>query len=102
MLRRSLAMLGLLAAAVLCVAPGRAADAPRRIVSLDLCTDQMLVELVPRDRIAAVTHLAADPTVSAIPEKARGILITHGDAEDVLRLDPDLILAGPFGVRSTV
>ena len=27
----------------------------------------------PRDRIAAVTHLAADPAVSAIPEKARGL-----------------------------
>jgi iron complex transport system substrate-binding protein len=46
---------------------------PIRIVSLDLCTDQLLVELVDRARIAAVTHLAADPTVSAIPEKARGI-----------------------------
>jgi len=102
MLRRSLAIIGLLAAAAFWITPGRAADAPRRIVSLDLCTDQLLVELVPRERIAAVTHLAADPTVSAIPEKARGILVTHGGAEDVLRLDPDLILAGPFGVRGTV
>jgi iron complex transport system substrate-binding protein len=101
-LRRSLAILGLLAAAALCVTPGRTDDAPRRIVSLDLCTDQLLVELVPRERIAAVTHLAADPTVSAIPERARGILITRGGAEDVLRLDPDLVLAGPFGVRGTV
>ena len=42
---------------------------PRRIVSLDLCTDQLLVELVARERIAAVTHLLADPAVSAIPEK---------------------------------
>jgi iron complex transport system substrate-binding protein len=75
---------------------------PIRIVSLDLCTDQLLVQLVARNRIAAVTHLAADPTVSAIPEKARGIPITHGAAEDVLRYDPDLVLAGPFGVSATV
>jgi iron complex transport system substrate-binding protein len=75
---------------------------PSRIVSLDLCTDQLLVDLVPRDRIAAVTHLAADPAVSAIPEKARGIAITRGAAEDVLRYDPDLVLAGPFGVSATV
>jgi iron complex transport system substrate-binding protein len=101
MRRRSLAILGLLAAAFVSSA-ARAADPPRRIVSLDLCTDQLMVELVPRERIAAVTHLAADPTVSAIPERARGILITHGGAEDVLRLDPDLVLAGPFGVRGTV
>jgi iron complex transport system substrate-binding protein len=75
---------------------------PSRIVSLDLCTDQLLIELVARERIAAVTHLAADPAVSAIPDKAKGIPITRGGAEDVLRYDPDLILAGPFGVSATV
>jgi iron complex transport system substrate-binding protein len=75
---------------------------PSRIVSLDLCVDQLLIELAPRDRIAAVTHLAADPALSAVPQKAQGIRITHGGAEDVLRLDPDLVLAGPFGVSATV
>jgi iron complex transport system substrate-binding protein len=75
---------------------------PSRIVSLDLCTDQILIELVDRARIAAVTHLAADPSVSAIPEQAKGIPFTRGAAEDVLRHDPDLVLAGPFGVSATV
>jgi iron complex transport system substrate-binding protein len=75
---------------------------PQRIVSLDLCTDQILIEVVDAKRIAAVTHLAADPAVSAIPEQAKGLPITHGAAEDVLRYDPDLILAGPFGVSPTV
>jgi iron complex transport system substrate-binding protein len=75
---------------------------PTRIVSLDLCTDQLLIELVERVRIAAVTHLAADPATSTIPEKARGIPITRGAAEDVLSYDPDLVLAGPFGVAPTV
>ena len=49
-----------------------------------------------------MTFLAADFAVSAIPEKARGIPITHGLAEDVLRFNPDLVLAGPFGVSATV
>jgi iron complex transport system substrate-binding protein len=75
---------------------------PTRIVSLELCTDQLLIELVERGRIAAVTHLAADAANSAIPEKARGIPVTRGGAEDVLRYDPDLVLAGPFGVAPTV
>jgi iron complex transport system substrate-binding protein len=77
-------------------------ERPRRIVSLDLCADQILVDLVDRKRIAAVTHLAADPAVSAAPEKARGLPITRGEAEDVLRFDPDLVIAGPFGVAPTV
>jgi len=92
------------AIAVVATTPLQAQDrgSPNRIVSLDLCTDQILVELVGRERIAAVTHLAADPAVSAIPAKAKGIPFTHGAAEDVLRYDPDLILAGPFGVSATV
>lgn len=89
-------------AALLCGSPALAGELPHRIVSLDLCADQLLIELVGRERIAAVTHLAADPAVSAIPAKARGIPITHGAAEDVLRYDPDLILAGQFGVSATV
>lgn len=100
-------LLALAASAVLLachLAPAHAQPLPKphRIVSLDLCTDQLLIELVGRERIAAVTHLAADPAVSAIPARARGIPITRGAAEDVLRYDPDLILAGPFGVSPTV
>jgi iron complex transport system substrate-binding protein len=82
--------------------PARSDGKPARIVSLDLCTDQLLVELVERRRIAAVTHLLGDASVSPIPEKARGIPVTRGGAEDVLRYDPDLVLAGPFGVSATV
>jgi iron complex transport system substrate-binding protein len=96
------AMLALASAAVVFAAHAQAASKPQRIVSLDLCTDQLLVELVERERIAAVTHLAASPEDSAIWEKARGIPITRGAAEDVLRYRPDLILAGPFGVAPTV
>ncbi len=91
-------------ALALAAVPAHAQTAPKpvRIVSLELCTDQLLIELVERGRIAAVTHLAADPASSAIPEKARGIPATRGGAEDVLRYNPDLVLAGPFGVAPTV
>jgi len=106
MARRSFALHGLMAAALLGAAPALASDPPPakplRIVSLDLCADQLLIELVERNRIAAVTFMAADPAVSAIPQKARGLAVTRGAAEDVLRIDPDLVLAGPFGVSATV
>ena len=91
-----------LAALLAAAAPAATAAQPQRVVSLDLCTDQLLLELAPRQHIAAVTHLAGDASVSAIPDQARGIPITHGAAEDVLRYDPDLILAGPFGVAATI
>jgi iron complex transport system substrate-binding protein len=75
---------------------------PQRIVSLNLCVDQILVDLVPRSRIAAVTHLASDPAVSSAPEKALGLPITHGAAEDVLSRNPDLVLAGQYSTPTTV
>lgn len=78
------------------------AGAPQRIVSLNLCTDQILVDLVPRSRIAAVSHLAADPLVSAVAEKARGIPWTRGEAEVVLSYNPDLVIVGEYTTTATV
>lgn len=91
-------------AVMLAVAPAAAmGDArPQRIVSLNLCTDQILVDLLPRERIAAVSHLAADPLVSAVAEKARGIPWTRGEAEVVLSYQPDLVIAGEFTTPATV
>lgn len=79
-----------------------AAAPPQRIVSLNLCTDQILVDLVPRERISAVSHLAADPLVSAVAEKARGIPWTRGEAEAVLSYAPDLVIAGEYTTPATV
>lgn len=74
---------------------------PQRIVSLNVCADQILVDLVPRERIAAVTHLAADPLTSAKPERAAGIAATRGAAEDVVALRPDLVLVGEYSTPAT-
>jgi iron complex transport system substrate-binding protein len=75
---------------------------PSRIVSLNLCTDQLLVELVPRERIAALTMLAVDRDVSAIADRAKGQRLINGAAEEVISLDPDLVLASPIAVAHTV
>jgi iron complex transport system substrate-binding protein len=75
---------------------------PRRIVSLNLCTDEILLDLVPRDRIAAVSHLAGDPLVSAVAGRAAGLPMTRGEAESVLALNSDLILAGTFTTPATL
>jgi iron complex transport system substrate-binding protein len=97
---RALVAVALLAAAA--VASAQAASRPQRIVSLDLCADQLLIELVEPGRIAAVTFMAPDPGLSAGWEKARGLAVTRGAAEDVLSRRPDLVLAGQFGVAPTV
>jgi iron complex transport system substrate-binding protein len=75
---------------------------PRRIVSLNLCTDEILLDLVQHDRIAAVSHLAADPLVSAVADRAAGLRATRGEAESVMALNPDLVLAGTFTTPATL
>ena len=80
-----------------------AADAkPRRIVSLNLCADQYLLLLSDRKRIASITHLAARPEFSPYAARAHGLPANRGQAEEIVTLKPDLVLAGRFSARATV
>lgn len=76
---------------------------PRRIVSVMLAADEMLLDLVPRQRVAAVTIYATMNGVSNCVAQARGLpQISSLDAERVLALQPDLVLAARFSDRATV
>ena len=77
--------------------------APQRIVSINACTDQLLFRLADHERIAALSVYAADPTLSIDADKvrARGVPLIRGSAEEVLKLKPDLVLAGVWTRRAT-
>lgn len=79
-----------------------AAEPPKRIVSLNLCTDQLLVDLVASQRIGALSHLAADPALSSISDRIGGLRLVRGAAEEVLALEPDLVIAGEHSTPATV
>ncbi|MFA7606924.1 MAG: ABC transporter substrate-binding protein [Rhodocyclaceae bacterium] len=81
------------------VTPSR--DAPQRIVSLNLCTDQILLQLVGRERIVALSFLSQDPFSSVLHEQAQGLPVAYGSAEEVLTLEPDLVLVGTYTTRHT-
>jgi iron complex transport system substrate-binding protein len=86
-------------------APAGSADAPakpRRIVSLNMCTDELVLRLADVDAIASVTWLSQDPRNANLAEVARSIPANHGLVEQVLALKPDLVVAGAFTTRSTV
>jgi iron complex transport system substrate-binding protein len=68
---------------------------PHRIVSLNLCADQYLLALADPGQIAAHTQFARDPEMSAAPAAARGVPTSKGTAEDVVALDPDLVITTP-------
>lgn len=78
-----------------------AASPPQRVVSLNLCTDQLLLMLLPRERIAMLSQLAADPALSWEAAKADDIARFDGSVEAIIGLSPDLILAGTQASRET-
>lgn len=79
-----------------------ASEKPQRIVSLSLCTDQVLLMLVEKARIAALTDLALDPNYSYMWQAAEGIPFHHGLAEEVVPLAPDLIIGSAFATGNSV
>lgn len=89
------AVIGMAAALLGAVGPVASAaerGPPQRIMSLNVCTDLLLLELAPRSRIASVTFLAPEAERALFPGAADGIALNHGSAEDIVNVKPDLIL----------
>jgi iron complex transport system substrate-binding protein len=75
---------------------------PQRIVSINLCTDALLLQLVGPERVAALTKFSADPEVSTVASQAQGIKKVQGGVEDVQGCGPDLLLGGRFSNKETL
>lgn len=91
-------------AALLFLLAGCAAQPPRGggIVSTNPCADAMLVELVPPRRIAAISHYSQDPASTSIPMNvASRFRVTHGTAEEVVAMRPELVIASSFTSPAT-
>ena len=73
-----------------------AAETPQRIMSLSLCTDQLLLQLVPPERITSVTYLSRSSEYAFLSKEAEAVPVNYGNAEEVLSERPDLVLAGTF------
>ncbi len=75
------------------------AGEPRRVVSANLCADQLLLALADRDQIASLSPFATDPDISYLAAAAKGIDQNRGAVEDILRLESDLVLIGAYDSR---
>lgn len=101
-MRRSslLAATALLGGATLlwAASPAPAAKAPavpQRIVSINLCADQLVLALADRGQIAGLTKNATDREMSGEAVAARGIPLLSNSAEQILAIEPDLIVGMP-------
>jgi iron complex transport system substrate-binding protein len=67
------------------------------IVSLNPCLDAILVEVAGPDQVLALSHYSRDPGGSSIPQAvAARYGVTGGTAEEVIALQPDLVLASIY------
>jgi iron complex transport system substrate-binding protein len=92
---------GVIAAAILLLSCGPAAAAPQRIMSLKVCTDELLLDLVPqipgkKSRIASITFLSHEAASLKVWPQGAGIAVNHNTAEEILAAHPDLILTDTF------
>ena len=81
---------------------GETKTIPRRLLSICCQGDQLLLQLVDRDRIIALSDLATDPDISPHWQEARDVPVIAGRVEDLVRLHPDLVIAGNATTRAAV
>jgi len=72
-----------------------------RVASINMCTDQLLVDLARPEQIAGLSPFARDRARSWVAAKAADFPILSGTAEEILVLRPDLVVAGTFTRRET-
>ncbi|MBT0782022.1 ABC transporter substrate-binding protein [Paracoccus sp. pheM1] len=103
MVRRLGLVAGLLAGLIL---PGffqpAAAEPPRRVLSMNLCTDQLAMMLAAPGQLVSVSYLAQDPSASAMAAEAGRLPVNHGLAEEIFLMRPDLVLAGAWSTPETI
>lgn len=73
-----------------------AENAPKRVVSLNLCTDILALSLADPKQIVSVSHIAVDPVSSPVAEKAKKYPLNRARLEEILTLKPDLVLASAY------
>lgn len=73
-----------------------AGAAPPRVVSINLCADQLVMSVADSSQILSLSWLAADPAESMLAAAAASFAPNYGTAEEVIRLHPDVVVAGTY------
>ncbi len=73
------------------------------IVSLNPCTDAILAEVTGPRQLLAISHYSKDPRASSMEaDEAARFMATGGTVEEILALDPDLVVASSFTAPATL
>jgi iron complex transport system substrate-binding protein len=78
-----------------------ASTAAPRIVSMNICTDQLLLAIADPAQIMGLSRFSRDARQGWVGDGARQFPTLSGGAEDILVLKPDFVAASDFDKRST-
>lgn len=100
---RLLPVLALLLTGCAGAGPGRGSPDNRpTVVSLNPCADAILAEVAEPGQLLAISHYSKDPRASSMSaEDAARFPATGGTVEEVLALDPDVVVANTFIAPAT-
>ncbi len=72
-----------------------ASDLPR-VVSVNVCTDQLVLLLAEPEQIVSLSPLSVDPRTSVMAQEAVNYPINTAQSETIAVQDPDVVVAGAF------
>ncbi|WP_369751935.1 ABC transporter substrate-binding protein [Anaerovibrio sp. RM50] len=77
---------------------------PKRILTMSMCTDEIMLGLVEPGRMVAVNNLLDDPSSSNMVELGKKVptKITYPSVEEIAALQPDLVIEPDWGDLSRV
>jgi len=84
----------LLGSMLLLAALPAAAQTPQRVVTLNLCLDQLALRLAAPGQLVGVSYLSQDPHLSVLAERAATLAPVRDSVESILVLRPDLVILG--------
>ena len=79
-----------------------AADDQPGVASINLCADQLVMLLAEDEQILSLSNLSHQEAGSYYFERARAYPVNEGNAEQILNLAPDVVIAGQYSSAHTV
>ena len=82
-------------------APAAAEETLPRVMSLNVCTDQLVLALAEPGQILSLSELADDPDLSFHSAAAAAYAKNRGLAEEVFLVRPDVVVTGTYSLHNT-
>jgi len=93
---RQASILAMMIGAQFLLSASATAASPKRVISTNLCTDQLLLMLAKPTHIISVSALSWKTASSYMARTARQYPVNHARIEEMLHFAPDLILTSPY------